>query len=234
MAAKTLANLRTRVRRYIGDTSSDTTKQRFLNAAVDDAINDKIEELAIDGLLKKDTATDTVVTGDTTYTFPTDAWKVYRIAMDDKYIVATSMAELDDWKRDWDNDDNGEPRLWYPTTARNYKFYPPSASAYNGKTIDLYYYDIPAAMSTTTESPDLANEYHVAIAYGASALLLQADRRNDEAGNWEARFGVFKQKAIKDLRRAEDRARRYVMEIDRGATHRGTTINPLDAIYRGD
>lgn len=231
--ALTLATLRTRVRRYTGDVSSDTTKQRWSNSIIDDAINDSLDEFAAQTLLKIDTATDTSVAGDVEYTFPTDAYKLTRIEMNGKTIYPTSMSELDMWKRNWRDDTTGEPKWWYHTSARSWKFYPPCDSGNESQTITYYYYDIPMALTTTTDSPDFAGEYHKAIAHGAAAELLTNDREYDLAGVHQAKFEAFKQRAASALRRMHDRAGPMRMTIERDTSPADTTIDPLQRFFWG-
>jgi len=211
-----LSTLKTRVRRFVGDVSSDTTKQRYSDTIIQDAINDAISEFAADSLLKKDTSEFTSVAGDNEYSFPSDAFKVYRMDLDGKLLYATSMQELDNFKRDWKNDDSAEPILWYPTTARLFKLYPSPSATFASLTGNIYYFDIPASITSSTESPDFAAEYHIAAAHGAAATVLTMDREFDLATAHQAKFEVFKQKAATRLRRMEDRAKEYRMGLDRG------------------
>lgn len=233
MAALTLANLRTRVRRYVGDVSSDTTKQRYSDTMIDDAINDSMDEFASEARIKIDTATGTSSTGDVEYTFPTDAYKLTRIEMNGKTIYPTSMSEMDMYKRNWRDDGNGDPRWWYHTSSRNWKFYPPCDSGAASQTITYYYYDIPAALSAVGDTPDFASEYHKAVGRGAAAELLTNDREYDLAGVHQAKFEAFKQKAAAALRRMHDRSGPMRMTIDRGEVGSDSTIDPLQRFFWG-
>ena len=232
MGALTFSTLKTRVRRFVGDVSSDTTKQRFSDTLIEDAINDAVNDLASDGLLKRDTATDTVVAGDNEYIFPTDAYKIYRMTRNNKVMYAASMTDFDQLRRDWEDDEAGEPAFWFPTTARNWKFYPKAGTSYVGETITHYFFDIPATLSVAGDTPDFANEFHIAPAYGAAAILLQMDRRLQESAPYEQRFSVWKTRAVRMLRRMEDRAKDYRMSIDLERGDVGV-MNPVDRIFKG-
>jgi len=229
MAAMTFAQIKTRTRRFVGDVSAVSAHQRFSDSIVEDTINMVMDEFASESLLKKSTATGTVTTGDTTYTFPTDAYKVYRITLgtNERLIFALSDTDLDEWKYDWRQDGNSTPKFWYPTVGTSWKLYPPAESGFNGQTINYWYYDMPAAMTSDTENPDFASEFHKALIHGASADILQMDRRLDEAAPHQAKFEAFKRKARARKRALEDRAKNYGIKLDRGVGSDTLSQDPL-------
>ena len=218
MAALTFTQIKTRTRRFVGDVNTTAAHQRFSDTIVEDTINGVMDEFASEALVQKGTATGTVVTGDNEYTFPTDSYKVYRITLgtDERLIFALSNVDLDQWKHTWRQDGNNTPVYWYPTTSRKWKLYPPAASSFSGQTINYFYYDMPAVMTSDTESPDFASEFHKALIHGSAGELLQMDRRLDESIPHLGKFSAFVQKARARMRAAEDRAKRYEMTIDRG------------------
>ncbi len=218
MAALTFAQIKTRTRRFVGDTSTDSDHQRFSDSIVEDTINGVMDEFASESLVQKGTATGTVVTGDNEYTFPTDAYKVYRITLgtNERVLFALSQVDLDQFKFDWRQDGNATPVFWYPTTGRGWKLYPPSSSEFNGQTINYFYYDMPAVMTSDTESPDFASEFHKALIHGSAGEILQMDRRLDEAAPHVQKFENFKRKARARMRALEDRAKEYTFRAVRG------------------
>ena len=231
MAALTFAQIKTRTRRFVGDVNATAAHQRFSDSIVEDTINGVMDEFASESLLQKGTATGTVVTGDNEYTFPVDSYKVYRITLgtNERVIFALSQVDLDQFKFDWRQDGNATPKFWYPTTSRKWKLYPSADSGFNSQTINYFYYDMPAVMTSDTESPDFASEFHKALIHGSAGELLQMDRRLEEAGPHVQKFETFKRRARARMRAMEDRAKDYTFKSTRSPGD--FNIDPISDIF---
>ena len=229
MAALTFLQIKNRTRRFVGDVNTTAAHQRFSDTIVEDTINGVMDEFASESLVQKGSATTTVVTGDNAYTFPTDAYKVYRITLgtNERVIFALSDVDLDQWKGNWRQDGNSTPKFWYPTIGRKWKLYPPAESAFSGQTITYFYYDMPAVMTSDTESPDFASEFNKALIHGAAGELLQMDRRLDEATPHVQKYELFKRKARARMRDLADRAKDYSIKFDRGSGSDTLSRDPL-------
>lgn len=79
----------TRVRNIAGDTAV----LQFSNQMVIDWINDAVREVVIDNALLQKTATSNLVVGDTTYSLPTDIFKLHSITVNGEKIKVFTQNE---------------------------------------------------------------------------------------------------------------------------------------------
>ncbi len=127
----------------------------FSSSEIISYIYDAEEEIAVEFDLIEKSATDTTVEGQRNYDFPSDAYKIKTVLVDDKTVDLMSLKEGED-SEIWDDATNGTPEKYYIIDKIIYLDPPPDTA---GQTITIYYYALPSNPATSS-SIDIPSEYH--------------------------------------------------------------------------
>lgn len=202
---QTAADIITRARVLLNDTSSDSTRQRFSDAQLLGFLNDGQREAVAFSWVLKSSYTLTLVSGTTEYALPSDFVATWRVLYRDKKLDQTSLPELDANTVGWRNV-AGIPQKYYIYlgATTNIGFYPAPSTGSAG-TVVVYYYQQPADLTTTSETPwngwALLTPYQSGlvyyIAYRGYSALHQADLATPYFSEWALFVNGLKEAASK-------------------------------------
>jgi len=166
---QTAAEIITRARVLLNDSSSDATRQRFSDAQLLGFLNDGQREAVAFSWVLKSSYTLTLVAGTTEYALPSDFSSTWRVLYRNKKLEQTSLPELDANTVGWRNI-SGTPQSYYLYlgASTNIGFYPAPTSASTG-TVVVYYFQQPADLTSTSQTPwnswTLLTPYQSGLAY---------------------------------------------------------------------
>jgi len=117
------------------------------------------------------------VSGDGSYSLPTDFIRMRRVTFNDKVIPSTTLDIADqDWmSRDIPSGVQGTPQYYYIWNSVLYLYPKPSQSSSGN--LDIYYVRTPAAVSADEDIPEIPAKYHEFI---VRYCLSKAKELNDE------------------------------------------------------
>ena len=139
--ALTTAQVITRARSYLRDTSSDTTRQQFSDATLLGWVNDGTQEANSYSWVLRSSMTFTLAAATTEYALPDNFLATWRVEFSGRKIDQTSINELDTLSIGWKSA-RGPPQKYYlyTSTATWIGFTPVPTSASTG-TVAIYYMD---------------------------------------------------------------------------------------------
>ena len=180
--AMNLADIRTEVRKYVNDPSTDTAKQRWSDAEINTIINQgHIDACQQTWCLYA--STHIALTKDTTYySLPDDMFLSARVVYGGTTILEeTTINTLDRDDENWLSTSTGVPTNYYINMEKTkIGLYPVPSSAY-ASSIDIFYVKVPEpdALSSDTDVPfDNVKKfypYHYLLVYFSVSHLLAAE-----------------------------------------------------------
>jgi hypothetical protein len=182
----TLADVRTMVR----DRLDEATARFWTNAQLDSFINEATRDIARRGEVLQTTSDITVVGGTQEYTMPTNVVRVHRVEHEDSSSMVTPLEYRDFnnmdavWSTQQKNVQSTRPywfTLWgYPPNLKIVLYPTPSES---GDTIRVFYYQMPAAVTTDGGTVPVPQGWEDLVVMYAEyvALRKDADPRWQEA-----------------------------------------------------
>lgn len=167
--ALTAAEIITRARLLLRDSSSDTTRQRFSDAQLLNLLNDAQREMNSLAMVQKASFTFTLTGGTTEYPLPTDFLTAWRVLHKDRKMEQTSFDAEDAQSEAWMTA-SGTPQRYYiyAATTPVIGFIPAPTTVSTGTAV-VYYIQQTTDMTADTETPFSgwvqAIPYHSALAY---------------------------------------------------------------------
>jgi len=111
--ALTAADVLTRARLTLRDTSSDVVRQRFSDAQLLNWLNDGQREANANNLILQSSSTITLVAGTTEYVLPLDFLTTWRVTLNNIKLPQTNWNEQDANSVGWQKSSNGIPLRYY-------------------------------------------------------------------------------------------------------------------------
>lgn len=167
--ALTAAEVISRARSYLRDTSSDSTRQQFSDSTLLGWVNDAQQEANSFAWVLRSSTTFTLAAGTTEYALPSDFLATWRVEYRSRKLDQTSINELDATSLGWKSA-SGVPQKYYlyVASATWIGFTPAPISTSTG-TVSVFYIAQPATLTSTSATPfngwPQLVPYHPAIAY---------------------------------------------------------------------
>ena len=176
--ALTLADLLTRTRVYLKDTS--TTRQRFSDSQLTNLLNDAVQDANLRTFAVVTTTRFALISGTTEYSLPTDNIAVLRVTINHVPTPERTFSFFDDRGDDWVVRSTGSVEGYYVRTSsslvagvlrESMGFFPRSATG--GAHVD--YLAQPATLADATDVPfgsdnKRRNPFHHILAYRAAYM----------------------------------------------------------------
>lgn len=167
--ALTAAQVISKARTYLRDTSSDSTRQRFSDSDLLGFLNDGQREANSYAWLLKSSYTFTLSGGTTEYAMPADLMATWRVEYNNRKIDQTSLNELDANSIGWKTA-SGIPQRYYLYTATTTVMgFQPAPTVLTTATVNVYYLQRTTELSSTSATPfngwNQLQSYHSALAY---------------------------------------------------------------------
>lgn len=199
------ADIITRARLSLRDTSSDVTRQRFSDAQLLNWINDGQREANSTNFILQSSATITLVAGTTEYALPSDYLTTWRVTINNLKLNETSFNEQDANSTGWQKIGVGTPINYYIYLAPNptIGFIPCPSSSFistSGSSIKVWYIQQTVDLTTTSQIPFNGwlqlYPYHSALAYYLAYRGLWTVGDTEQAqqyfAEWQAALGAMK------------------------------------------
>lgn len=168
--ALTAADVLTRARLMLRDTSSDVTRQRFSDAQLLSWLNDGQREANAFDFVMQSSYTFATTGGQQEYSIPSDYLTSWRVTYKGRKLNQTSFNEQDAVTVAWQTQSVGTPLAYYVYLAPNptIGFVPAPATASTG-TVVLWYIQQTQDLTLTTQTPfngwSQLVPYHSALSY---------------------------------------------------------------------
>ena len=177
-----VSDIITRVRNIAGDTNV----LQFTDAMLVDWINDGVRECAIDNNLLQKRASQTVISGTSTVTMPTDILKMHSVLVNGSQVPLLTLEEFK-IRVDDSNDSTGVPTLTY-SWANTLNLWPEPDTNVE-VTLD-YIYD-PAEVTTDDldVTPALPVGYHARL---VDYCLAQVAQQDDDSNRYALKMEEFR------------------------------------------
>lgn len=187
--ALTAADILTRARVLLRDTSSDTTRQRFSDTQLLNWLNDGQREANAFGFVLQSSYTFQLVSGTTEYALPTDFLTPWRVTYKGRKIEQTSFNQQDATSVAWQTQSVGTPNGYYIYLASSPTIgFVPAPSSTSTGTIVVWYIQQTTDMTTTTQVPfnswSQLIPYHSGLAYFIAYRGLWAIGDQELASNY--------------------------------------------------
>lgn len=167
--ALTGAEVISRARTYLRDTSSDASRQRFSDSDLLGFLNDGQREANSYAWLMKSSYTFTLSGGTTEYAMPSDFMATWRVEYSRKKLDQTSINELDAMSITWKSA-SGTPQRYYLYTATTTLMgFQPAPTTLTTATVTVYYIQRTQDLTSSSQTPFNAwtqmQPYHSALSY---------------------------------------------------------------------
>lgn len=167
--ALTGAEVISRARIYMRDTSSDASRQRFSDSQLLGFLNDGQREANSYAWLLKSSYTFTLSGGTTEYAMPSDFMATWRVEYARKKLDQTSINELDAMSIAWKTASGTPQRYYLYTASTTVMGFQPAPTVLTTSTVTVYYIqrsqDLTSASQTPFNGWDQLQSYHSALAY---------------------------------------------------------------------
>lgn len=167
--ALTGAEVISRARTYLRDTSSDASRQRFSDSDLLGFLNDGQREANSYAWLMKSSYTFTLSGGTTEYAMPSDFMATWRVEYARKKLDQTSINELDALSIGWKSA-SGTPQRYYLYTATTTLMgFQPAPTTLTTATVTVYYIQRTQDLTSSSQTPfngwTQMQPYHSALSY---------------------------------------------------------------------
>lgn len=203
--ALTAAEIISRARLLINDTSADTTRQRFSDAQLLAYLNDGQREANAFSWVLRSSYTFSLTAGTQEYALPTNFLATWRVLLDNKKIDQTSLNELDANSVGW-RTVTGKPQKYYIYLAQTTQigFFPTPTSTSTG-TVVVYLMHQPTELTATTQTPfdgwTVLYPYHSGLSYYIAYRCYMVQEQSDMAtpyfNEWALYIQSLKEAAYK-------------------------------------
>ena len=161
-------------------------------------------ELATELDLIEDSSTDTTVADQRNYNFPTNAYKIKAVNVDDESLKRISLKVGQDAEI-WDDASSGTPDAFYEWNEVIYLDPPPDTA---GQDIDIYYYELPTDPSVSG-TLDLPAELHQRLANKVLADMYGKDQNSSMAAYYTKMWEGVDKPAIRSWKQRKKRGDRF-------------------------
>lgn len=191
--ALTLSTIRTEIRIRIKD--SDSTRQRYTDAQLNNIINQTQRDVVnVSWIIKKSTAI-SLVTNTTYYAIPTDLIAIHRLMFRNYNLPETTLQELDSKSEfgKWP-EQAGIPTAYFQDPARPSSIgispWPNNLSSTG--TINMIYYSQGTDLSSDSDVPFNSDTryypYHDLLIYEPCYKIMLIEGENDKAGEYKSYY----------------------------------------------
>ena len=186
-----LSEIRAKVRNKLLQTSASNSN--WTDAIVDDAINDSLKEMLLEGLTEIAQDSFTTTASQQTWTPSATVWRITAVNYDDTPLTEIRHDQMDSLTGgDWDGQ-SGDPRYWCMDETQNDRRVTFGKKMPVNKTVKFWYWRCPQDL---TSDDELTGMYHVftpLIVYLAVSILLDSDE--GESHRWLTRYQNLLSKA---------------------------------------
>ena len=150
--------------------------------------------------------TDTTVADQRNYNFPTNAYKIKAVLVDDKSLSRMSLKDGEDAEI-WDDATSGEPDRFYEWNEVIYLDPAPDTA---GLDIDIYYYKYPTLIVPSTyEVIDIPEELHYKLSSRVLSIMYGKDQNAAMASYYTKRWEEIDKPSIRSWKQRKKRGDRF-------------------------
>jgi len=159
LGALTLSEIRSQIRRYLNDVSTDTSKQRWSDTELNFLINQAQKEICDTVWCLYKSSTIYTVANSTYYALPNDLYVIYRVTIDNEVLPEKTIKALDAEDAYWMKASAGKPEYYYITLDKaRIGLYPTPDKQYKLK---IDYVRIPSDLTNDSDVPfDNVKKYY--------------------------------------------------------------------------
>lgn len=194
----TRSALRTEVRRILGDTNSVKFTDAAINTWLDMGLSDSVARL---GPFDTAMATISTVASEPNYQLPTNCIQLKEVYLQDQSDKETRLyfCTQDDlnlrFGTQWREDDAGQPSVYYQADYNVVGLHPKPDSNNASNTLRFFYYRVPSAFASDSDTPAFTDALHDCVCWYASsrgfAQLQQPDKSDWALGRYKTLIKEF-------------------------------------------
>lgn len=172
-----LADLILATRRYVNE--EDAANSHFSDSELTDYLNQAVMFLGTQMEWPEQIDQATASPLQALYQLPSDFIELVDVYFNNKKLIILERADIGNMKPDWQNDPASTPQIAYRYNRNTIGLYPMPDANQTGYTIQIQYIYLPAALSVTTDVPDLHTAFQMALPFYA-AFLCESRMGNDK------------------------------------------------------
>lgn len=202
-----LASLRTKVRRLIGEEDSSDT--RFSDDEINDYINQAVQFLGTEMEWAIQVSTATSVEDQALYALPEKFLSLVEVYFDNELLPILEREDLPSIDAQWQDAESSKPRVAYRADRDVLGLYPPPDADNADLTIQISCIQYPDTLSTDVDVPDIHSSFQLCLPFYA-AFLAEVKAGNDKRADLQfARYETHKKLLMSRVQKFSDDLMRF-------------------------